>query len=65
MLSQLTVLRNVIVSGYVTVYQIKKFFVKICYFSVIDKVPLRSGFSPLAVDCSSRKKLDAAGLDKL
>jgi len=42
------ILRNVIVSGYVTFYQINKFFLKVFFF-IIDKMASRDGFVPLAV----------------
>jgi len=42
------ILRNVIVSGYDTFYQIK-IFSKIYYFFIIDKMSSRDGFGPRAV----------------
>jgi len=42
------ILQNVIVSGYVTFYQINKLYVNVSFF-IIDKMSSRAGFSLWAI----------------
>jgi len=48
------ILRNLIVSAYVTFYQIKKFFVNFLF--IIDNMSWRVGFGPRAVVWRPRSK---------